>query len=428
MFSKSDKIENYKKKNFSKSKINEELKEYSILNIYYMKQNMNKLSPILLLFIATVSLKAQNGYIKFNKDKELDGKKFFKDEIYPILKETKEKLPFYFIAGIDTLNVGKSVDKLEAKPDDKTLLKDNFIKLTDGGLIHVDISSISKNNDRIRLVSEKFEVIPIVKNITKDFEATKIGKSFHLIIPNSPTIYYSFEELTKINTVSKNSGRVIVIDDKSPQKKGEPENETYLKKIKSRALPQIIPFSVLGLGIIGFGIWLFFRRKNSQIPSDKEPIFMTYNNDKSLSTFAMDNNINLGKLIHYNKGLIDKKYVRFNYKERKDVQNSLKNRKLIVGFQEMGASNSNNNFAESEPLADVADNLNDLNNLKNEKTEIESRLSEFETQKIKLDITLSQLQKEKVAFENKLLTAMAESDHVQNELNELKKNLLKINF
>ncbi|MES2796190.1 MAG: hypothetical protein V4683_09500 [Bacteroidota bacterium] len=379
-----------------------------------MKHNIQRLFSILLLLIATLSLKAQNGYVKFNKDKELEGKRFYKGEIYALLKETKDKLPFYFIAGSDTLNVGTSVDKLQKSPDDKTSLKDNFIKSKDVGLIHIDLSSISKTGNGIRLVSEKFKVTPI--NTSIDLDTAKFGKSFRLIIPNSPTIYYSLDKLTKFNDANKNIGGAITADNK----KSVLGNSPSPIKEESKTSNQIILLSILTLGVIGVILWLFFRRKNTRPESDKEPIYVTYSNHKTLSTFAMDNHINLEKLIRYNSDLIDKKYNRFSQKDRKEVQNSLNNTKLIVGFQEVGASKNDTNFDENEPSTNSIESTN-------EKKVLENKLKEFEAKKNNIDLTLKQLQSEKATFETKLQTAMAEAALVQNELKELKEKLLGLN-
>ncbi|UPT71042.1 MAG: hypothetical protein M0D53_01090 [Flavobacterium sp. JAD_PAG50586_2] len=222
---------------------------------------MNKLFATLLLFIASLNLQAQDSYIKFLKDTELQGKKFFKGEIYSTVTSPDAKFPFYFSAEGEILGIGKNVQKVQINPDDKTSLKDNFIKSKDNGFIHIDVSSVSTGNDTIRFVSEKFEVTPIVKNKTIDLELAKVGNSFHLIIPNSPTIYYSLSELTKFTEQSSSSLETNIDSDQNSSEFKTTENSGYHREGMAWWQYALI---VLGVGGIGIGIWKFVkgRKKN----------------------------------------------------------------------------------------------------------------------------------------------------------------------
>ncbi len=439
---------------------------------------MNKLFATLFLFIASLNLQAQDEYVKFLKDVEIQGKKFFKGEIYPLTTSSDVKFPFHFSVGTETFGVGKSVEKLQTNPEDKTSLKDDFVKSKEDGWIHIDVSSVSSGSDTIRLVSEKFDVTPIVKNTTFDLEEAKIGKSFRLIIPNSPTLYYSLNDLKTFDDPNKDIDADGVIDreDKCPKEKGTSENQGCPQKEEVKesgwALWQIILLSVIGIGIVGIGgLWFIKKRKND----DLEEVYITFNGN-SLKEFALDNGISLAELMKYNKNVIDNKYDKYDDRDRKQVQKDLNGKKLMVGYQPKGSSQNNNQYPTNEfpkkpqqespkelespkgkavqptnfgnnnelsgqlremqstlireiqKISSGNNNQNEINRLQNVIAEVENKLRVLETDKRNLDAKLIQMQSDNATAVNNLQTAMTETIRFQNEIKELKERVIAVEF
>jgi hypothetical protein len=430
-------------------------------------KNMNKLFATFVLLISIVCLsQAQDGYIKYLTDSEYRNKtvKVFKGDIIPFIN-TSKAMKINIIIGGDTItdvaSISKSFEVFESANTTYNSQKADFLQLKKGGVVWVNATSIL-NTDTVTLISERGQRLTQLIDIREaQVNQSEIGKTCRLIISNSPSLFYSTDKLKQFV---------------EPEPIQEPENtETQTEENKDPvwALWQIILFSVLGLGIIVFCGWWFIKKRNSEAETEQEPIYVTYYNNKSLSNFAIDNHIDLDTLLQYNKGVVDKKYSRYNDIDRKKVQSELKNKKLIVGFQEKGFATSNNNFTKTEttnkPIAkawespnetfvqptDFANNnelssqlrqmesnlireiqlgrsgnnnQNEINKLRNEKTEVENKLNLLETEKRNVDAKLMQMQTDKISAENNFQTATAETLRVQNEMKELKERVIAVEF
>jgi hypothetical protein len=444
---------------------------------------MNKFFTTLILVLSTLSLlHAQDGYVKFKKDTELSGKKFFKGEIYAISKETKDAKPYYFIVGSETFNVGQSVEKMQTPPEDKAALKDNFIKSKSGGLVHIDVSTVNSGNDTIWFVSEKNERTPLFNERTIDKDQTKIGKAYRLIIPNAPTIYYSFDSLTKIEEPKKveesdsdNDG-ILDSKDNCPDEYGVAENHGCPKKgfFASLAWWYYLLFILL-LGGIGFAIWKFFFKKEPVI--NKSPKTVKYSGG-SLNDFARENDISLYDLIKLNKDTIPKNFNSMSDQQKKDWKK--KNKKgvyLKIGYSELSEQevlgnsdfgqlrrdetsqkenvfvaeqrettnqfNTNSDYATAQQIRNLEtkltleirnvgsrgnDNSNEVNKLNREISDLKNDKNKLESEKRNLDSTINQLRSEKDNSERSIDSIREEKNQKNSELNKLQDKVITVDF
>lgn len=429
---------------------------------------MNKFFTTFVLLISTFCFaQAQDGYIKYHTDSEYRNKtvKVFKGDIVPFVNASKAN-KINVIIGADTIfDLGITSKIFEVVTSVNTTYnsqKADFLQLKKGGVVWVNATAIP-NTDTVTLISESGkQLTQLIEKREAQVNQSELGKTCRLIISNSPSIFYSADKLKQF------------VEPEPVQQAENTEVQDEEKKDTGWALWQIILLSVIGLGIFGAGALWFIRRRNSQPANDKEPIYATYNNNnKSLSDFAMDNHIDLDTLIHFNKGVIDKKYIRYNPSDRKDVQKDLKNKKLIVGYQEKGFESSNNNFTKTEtrnepmtkewdsPKATLVQptnfgnnnelsgqlrqmestlireiqrmssgnsNQNEINRLRNEKTELENKLKGVENDKRNSDLKQMQLQTDKSTLETNLQNANDEKNRVQNEIKELKERVIAVEF
>ena len=430
-------------------------------------KNMNKLFATFVLLTSTFCFaQAQDGYIKYHTDSEYrkNAVKVFKGEIVPFVNGSKPNR-INVIIGADTItDLGSTSTTFETVTPSKKnylLLKDDLVQLKKGGIVYVNINSIESTDSAFVYSENETLLTKLVEKRDAQIQLANCGKTFRLIISNAPSIFYSADKLKQF------------VEPEPDQQAENTETQTEEKKETGWALWQIILISVIGLGIVGLGGWWFIKKRNSKPVSDKEAIYATYNNNKSLSDFAMDNHIDLDRLIHFNKGVIDKKYIRYNPSDRKDVQKDLKNKKLIVGYQEKGFESSNNNFTKTETrnepmtnqwespketfvqptnfgnnnelsgqLRQMENNLireiqrvssgnnnqGEINRLRNEKTELENKLKGVENDKRNSDLKQMQLQTDKSTLETNLQNANDEKNRVQNEIKELKERVIAVDF
>jgi hypothetical protein len=434
---------------------------------------MNKIFIITLVICSGwAQLKAQC-YIKFIKDKEIKGKKFFKDEIYVLIEDSKCDKPFKFSIGVDTFEAGINAVLLKDKPNDKETEKDIFVKLMEGGLVHVDINTVSNEKDTIRFVSELYEVIPMVKTKIVNLEPNRAGKSFRLIIPNSPTIYYTRDNLTSYNEPDRDGDRVPDKTDTCPDEYGDKENNGCPMTDNS-----VGRFLIYGIGaiIIGVGVWWYRRYKYK---ANLEPVFALYKGG-SLSKFAKKNKISFIQLQGFNNGKIDENYELLDENEKRQIQNTLKGTNLVVkqlpksqnqntsqnsfGFPAIepdqspvstldddkgngnGIQHSNTGSGESRDLFQAlkivesnilsaiktfdggGSNNKELIELRNEKAKLVSEKNILEREKLGAESSIAQLKKDKSDLESANLLSVDEKLKAQNVARELTEKVIVLDF
>ena len=417
---------------------------------------MNKFFATFALLVSALSVaQAQDGYIKHQKDSEYRNKtiKVLKGEIFPFINASKQG-KINVIIGSDTItDIEKTSKSFETFTPTTSYdsQKDDFLQTKGGGIIWVNANNISAT-DTVTLISESGkQITQLITQREVQVNLSDLGKTCRLIISNAPTIFYSTDKLKQFIEPAPS----------------ETTTTTAAVTEETKSGLAWWAWVLIGLGVfgLGFGVWWYIRNKNKE--SEQEPIYVTYNG-KSLSQFAEDNRITLDELIKYNKGVIDKKYSRYSDADRKDVQRELKNKKLIVGFQEKEMVNINDNYTNvtnnkeqenpketyvqptnfgnnnelSGQLRQMENNLlreiqrvgsgnnnsNEINRLRNEKAELENKLKGFENDKRNLDSTLKQLQADKLNLESNLQSANTEKNQIQTEIRNLKEKVIAVDF
>jgi hypothetical protein len=406
-------------------------------------QNMNKFLASFAILISTVyNAQAQNGYIKYNTyEKYLDKVEVFKGEIVPFLNSSSQN-KINVIVGADTIKgLSKNSNSYStiAISNIYRSRKKEFLQLIDNGKVSINATEIA---DTVTLISESGQQLTqLIQQREDNVNKSKLGKTFRLIFSSAPSIFYSTDDLTQ-----------KVEDNETPIEETEETGWAWW---------QIIFLSVIGLCIIGFGFRWFLKRRSSEKQTSQEPIKVKYHNNKSLDIFARDNHIDIYKLIQYNKGVIDKKYMSRNDSDQKKVQKDLNNKELIVGYKEKETRNEtitkegdspkeplgqttnfgNNNelsdqlrlmqntlISEIQKVSSSNNNQVEINRLGIKITELENKLKGLENDKTNSDLKLMQLQTEKSNLETNFQTANNEKNRVQNEIKDLKERVIAVEF
>lgn len=415
---------------------------------------MNKQFATFTLFFSTLFYaQAQDGFIKFQRDSEYKEKtiKVFKGEIIPFTKTAKSD-KINIIMGYDTIaDIKKTSDNFTEVSSNTSYdsQKDDFVKVKQGGLIRIDVSSISTGSDTIKFISEKLEVTPIVKNTIFDLDASKIGKSFRLIISNSPTIFYSIDKLKQFVEPVQSSTNV--------DSEVDINNESQITESGLSWWHYVL--IALGIaGLLGLGVWKYIQYQMK--PYSNKVKFK----GGSLTEFA-DQYGGLDKLSSLNKGIIPTKSewnkLKNNDQAKSDKIKELKGKHIIIreenettfGFQ--GDKNQPNidqshsespkdtyvqptNFGNNEfsgQLRQMENNLlsaiqrvgsnnnnsNEINRLRTEKAELESKFNGLNT-------SLNQLKADKSNLETNLQFANAEKSQIQAEISILKEKVITVDF
>jgi hypothetical protein len=435
---------------------------------------MNKFFLTLVLVFSTLNvIHAQDGFVKFLKDTPFNNRKFtcLKGEIFAFKKTTDEKK-------IDIL-LGDTIFRYDLKSSSILILpqqpksyadrKDEFVKSKKGGYVFVNVASVSTGNDTIRFIPENGEPTLLATNKEFTIEQSKSGQKFRLLIPNTPTIFYTLNGLAELVQVPIDSDSDGIEDsqDKCPNEAGvksdDPDKYGCPDEMMKGFFASLVWWHyliiLLGLGGIGFGVWkIFFKRKQRE---SGEAIYVTYNGNKSLSDFAEDNHIDLDTLLSLNKKTINQKYRTYNPSDRKDVQKDLKNLKLCVGYGKVreqppiiiGAdtsketiiqpSNFDNNDSISQQLKQVESNLldairmsgsrgndnsNEINKLSRDLNEVRNEKNKLETEKRNLDSKINQLKNDKDNLEKNIDSVKSEKNQKVAELNLLQEKVISVEY
>lgn len=398
---------------------------------------MTKLLATLVFLTITNLLNAQNGYVKYHIDSEYQNKsiKVLKGEILPFFRSEKENL-INIVIGNDTIfdlhNESKSFEIVKSVNTTYNSKKEYFLQIKKGGVIWVNATAI-QNTDTVTLFSESGkQLTQLIDKREAQVNQSDLGKICRLLITNCPTIFYSTDKLKE-----------FVEPELTPL---ETQTEVVTETKDEGWAWWFYFLIVLGIGGIGFGIWKFIKSRKPKIPTDKEPVYALYRNNKSLSDFAREQGTNLDTLLELNSGVIDKMYLRYSESDRKEVQKNLNNKKLIVHYQKKAKSWPVETIANigdlSNQLRQMEENIkseirnygsgnnhsNELNNLKREFTELRNEKNKIESEKQNLVNSINQLQRDKAISETNLQNANDEKTKVQGELNELQKRVIELDF
>lgn len=424
---------------------------------------MNKLIATFVLLISTFCFaQAQDEYIKYHTDSEYRNKtvKVFKGEILPFVNVSKPNR-INVIIGADTItDLGSISTTFETVTPSKTnylSLKDDLVQQKKGGIVYVNIDSI-ESTDSAFVYSENGTLLTkLVDKRDAQIQLADCGKTFRLIISNSPTIFYTADKLKQF------------VEPEPGKPSDYTETQTEAKKETVWAWWYYVGI-ILAIGGIVFGILKYLKRKKNN--SDE----YVYYNGGSLSDFAKHYG-GLDFLSEINpNGLIPTKieWDKIRNKAEGNIKiNNLEGKKVRVkqatknefGFGEVNKKNEekesttsnpferpkeplvqptnfgNNNelsgqlkqmeknlFLEIQKMSSGNSNQNEINRLGKEITELEKKLQGLETVKSNVDTKLMQMQSDKTTAEINLQTAMAESIRFQNEIKELKERVIAVEF
>jgi hypothetical protein len=376
-----------------------------------------------------ISSQAQDGYVKFNNDISFKGgaTKVYNGEVLPYIKSIRP----------DSINIIVNTDTISFLPlrsqsysesntnNDYRSKKNVFIKVDKrNGDIIVNVKSIPAPDQVILISKYGKRVLELNEKRKAKVPLSECGKTFRLIIMNSPTIFYTYDNL-----------------------------DPYVKTMKDLLFSWWV-LLIMGLFISGVGIalWnLFFRRKIKSIPD-----YVEYPGNKGLSDFANDHGIDLDRLIKLNKKVIDPKYKSFSDKDKKNIQRELKGEKLIIGYKSSQINLTENStmnplFGSKNEISDFDDynkfkvqNENepahdDENNLPKQLKRMEinildairlssSRGKDYSTELEKLNRELTDIKNIKIKLENEKSTILELNTKIINEKEELLKRIQATNI
>jgi len=435
----------------------------------------NILATIGFIFLTIGVLESQNNYLKFTNDTLISGKKIFKGEIFLISKEIQDSKTYTFNIGSESFTVIRNVEKMNQEPTDWDSIKDNLIKSKGNDSVYFNIKIISPRNWPIWLISERNEKILLTKPLIT-LNLNRTGKSFHLIISNSPTIYYTFDNLTKLPEQGwpKDSDLDGIQDDKDkcPVIFGYSENNGCPEVTKSSLIEkltwwQILLFSSLFIFIIYFLIRYFMPRKLKS----NEVIFR----GSSLSEFA-DKYGGLDKLNSLNLDIIPTKSewskIKNDERERKKQIKKLKGKIVIVKALEDSYPESTSsliqesNFqttdqsklSDSPNLANINlinienlslqmkqiernildaikvssskgnDNLNELTKLNRQISDLKNEKDKVESERINFEATIKQLNKKADDLNINIKEINDKKNQLVSDLNNLQEKIIAVDF
>jgi len=292
---------------------------------------MKSLALTFAIILSAFLLPAQD-YIKFTENTEIEGRKFFKDEIYQQI--VKNKILF----GKDTINLdGAKITKLKANDLNKLNDTINFIINSDNLNYSINVKEYINLKDTIKLVCADNRIIPFVTKDNAKIEINKCGSPFRLIIPGYPSKVFYDNEISKPETVDNLNPN----DTEYLQRE-----ETLMRLLWWHYLIGGILFLIISYFVYPF-IWSFFFEKK------KYPIREKYNGEDFID-FAIKFKITRDKLFKYNSDEFEKYKSNLSPSEKKSFKTKLKGKSLIIGYskyEEQTPGEETNN--------EVNDNLND---------------------------------------------------------------------
>ncbi|HBN04552.1 MAG TPA: hypothetical protein DD434_02005, partial [Bacteroidales bacterium] len=267
---------------------------------------------------------AQN-YIKFAEATEINGRKFFKGEIYQQVADKK------ILFGKDTIDLGKTkTEKATVGNVSQISDKLNFVINSDNINYQINVTKFINGKDTIKLVKADNNTIPFFSKGNASINIKECGSSFRLIIPSYPSIVFYESEIPK----------PVVEEIQNPFIDEPIVEDSVLGKITwwQYVLGGLLLLFVLYL-IYRFVLPLFKKKQ-------RQPIKKKFQGGR-LSDFARNNNIDLYDLEKFNKSLL-KGYSKMDDHERKKLQKNIEGEFLIVSYNTNEYSNDDNNVKDFE--------------------------------------------------------------------------------
>ena len=339
------------------------------------------------VFILTAICSMAQNYIKFAEATEMNGRKFFKGEIYQQIADKK------ILFGKDTIDLGKTkTEKAVAK----------FIN----------------NKDTIKLVKADNSVIPFITKGNASIDIKECGSSFRLIIPSYPSIVFYESEIPK----------PVVEEIQNPVIDEPIVEDSVLGKITwwQYVLGGLFLLFVLYL-IYRFVLPLFKKKQ-------RQPIKKKFQGGR-LSDFARNNNIDLYDLEKFNKSLL-KGYSKMEDNERKKLQKRIEGEYLILGYKIDEYSNDNNIEGDFETASQNTQTIPESIQPQQNTSEISSQIQRMESRILnKIESLASNkeasqkienLQKEIESFKGKITLLNKDIEQGNQKINELNSELTQV--
>jgi len=369
--------------------------------------NMRYLALTTVFILTAICSMAQN-YIKFAEATEMNGRKFFKGEIYQQIADKK------ILFGKDTIDLGKTKTE-KATVGDVSQISDklNFVINSDNINYQINVAKFINNKDTIKLVKADNSVISFITKGNESIDIKECGSSFRLIIPSYPSIVFYESEIPK----------PVVEEIQDPVIDEPIVEDSVLGKITwwQYVLGGLFLLFVLYL-IYRFVLPLFKKKQ-------RQPIKKKFQGGR-LSDFARNNNIDLYDLEKFNKSLL-KGYSKMEDHERKKLQKNIVGEFLIVSYNTNEYSNDdnivkdfeqpviNNNFPQTQNTNELSSQIQRMESRILNK--IESLASNKEaSQKIE------NLQKDIESFKGKITLLNKDIEQGNQKINELNSELTQV--
>ena len=360
------------------------------------------------VFILTAICSMAQNYIKFAEATEINGRKFFKGEIYQQIADKK------ILYGKDTIDLGKTkTEKATVGNVSQISDKLNFVINSDNINYQINVTKFINGKDTIKLVKADNNTIPFFTKGDESIGIKECGSSFRLIIPSYPSIVFYESEIHKpvINETQKPVVDEPIVDDSILGR------ITWWQYIIGGLLFLIVLYL-----IYRFVLPLFKKKQ-------RQPIKKKFQGGR-LSDFARNNNINLYDLEKFNKSLL-KGYSKMDDDERKKLQKNIEGEFLIVSYNTNEYSSDDNivkdfeqpviinNFPQTQNTSELSSQIQRMESRILNK--IESLASNKEaSQKIE------NLQKEIESFKGKITLLNKDIEQSNQKINELNSELTQV--
>ncbi len=360
------------------------------------------------VFILTAICSMAQNYIKFAEATGINGRKFFKGEIYQQVADKK------ILFGKDTIDLGKTkTEKATVGNVSQISDKLNFVINSDNINYQINVTKFINGKDTIKLVKADNNTIPFFSKGNASINIKECGSSFRLIIPSYPSIVFYESEIPK-----------PVVEEIQNQFIDEPiVEDSVLGKITwwQYVLGGLFLLFVLYL-IYRFVLPLFKKKQ-------RQPIKKKFQGGR-LSDFARNNNIDLYDLEKFNKSLL-KGYSKMDDHERKKLQKNIEGEFLIVSYNTNEYSNDDNNVKDFEqPVINnnfpQTQNTNELSSqIQRLETRILNKIESLASNK-EASQKIENLQKDIESFKGKITLLNKDIEQGNQKINELNSELTQV--
>lgn len=352
-------------------------------------------------------------YIKVKEDVEIKGIKILKGEIFLSIPNNK------FLFGKDTLEIDKKkYDKIENIDNSVLDSKLDYIKRKDNINYQINVTKFLNRKDTIKFIKSNNNILPFFSKGIDSVRISDCGDVFRIVILNIPSIIFYSNEIPKpVNH------KVTPEQNKMP--------------IEKTGLFDNLSWWQYGLGfilllVVVYVIWVFAKKYFVK----KYPLYEKYTGGK-LSDLARKHNIELYQLEKYNKDKL-KGYSKMDDNERKNLQRSIENTNLKVGYvDDSGGEMKKEKIFEFHKPNPKTDDLSDTNpgifqQLQSMERRIINKIETLESniealQKIESQQKEIELFKERIIQNNKNIAKITnEHDAIQTELINAKKEKQQI--